>query len=51
MRSYNTAAKATRITKAVLITPICKIAATQQSYGKIIQKKVGDEMSRLNEEL
>jgi integrase/recombinase XerD len=25
-----------------------KLATTQQSYGKIVQKKVGDEMSRLN---
>jgi len=25
-----------------------KMATTQQSYGKILQRKVGDEMSRLN---
>jgi len=25
-----------------------KMATTQQSYGKIVQKKVGEEMSRLN---
>ncbi len=25
-----------------------KLDTTQQSYGKIVQKKVGDEMSRLN---
>jgi site-specific recombinase XerD len=26
-----------------------KIATTQQSYGKIVQKKVGEEMKRLRE--
>ena len=25
-----------------------KMATTQQSYGKIVQRKVGDEISRLN---
>ena len=28
-----------------------KLATTQQSYGKIVQKKVGEEMKRLNEKL
>jgi len=28
-----------------------KLATTQQSYGKIVQKKVGEEMMRLNEKL
>ena len=28
-----------------------KMATTQQSYGKIVQKKVGEEMKRLNEKL
>jgi len=28
-----------------------KLATTQQSYGKIVQKKVGEEMRRLNKEL
>ena len=28
-----------------------KMATTQQSYGKIVQRKVGDEMRRLNKEL
>jgi len=27
-----------------------KLATTQQSYGKIVQRKVGDEMARLREE-
>jgi len=26
-----------------------KMATTQQSYGKIIQKKVGEEMKRIRE--
>jgi integrase/recombinase XerD len=26
-----------------------KLAATQESYGKMIQKKVGEEMRRLRE--
>ncbi|MGI9531434.1 hypothetical protein [Lutimonas sp.] len=25
-----------------------KLATTQQSYGKIVQRKVGDEMNRVN---
>jgi integrase len=28
-----------------------KLQTTQQSYGKIVQKKVGEEMRRLNEKL
>jgi len=28
-----------------------KLATTQQSYGKIVQKRVGEEMRRLNEKL
>jgi len=28
-----------------------KMATTQKSYGKIIQKKIGDEMRRLNGKL
>ncbi len=28
-----------------------KMATTQQSYGKIVQRKIGEEMKRLNKEL
>jgi len=27
-----------------------KLAITQQSYGKIVQKKIGEEMRRLRDE-